>query len=342
MRIHLTTFCLILNLSIAFPTRLPADSGERFLHDYTNDDGTRPEGTDTNRDDTSALKKAIAEGPGVVRVGRGHYRLGEIQIPEGVTIHGMGKATVVHSNGAANIFRQVNVAEWAIHDLVLDGEMTGDWRKRQDTGKAGLFSENCRSFEVVGVTARNFDGSGFQFTRSNGTDGGRLERLAATGCYVGIRFGFRGEYITATHLNCRNNVAGCIIHAGNTSISASSFCENTDGMLIEDKENGSHGAISNCLFNHNERHALVTRRVRNGMVISNGCFFYGSIRIEDSEGVNVTSSLISCSVHTEGTKANRFAGNHIIPDQWKFEFGPRDIVEANFTKEGPWSPPGKP
>jgi len=328
--------------SFTFTPAFAADSGERFLHDYANNDDSRPDGSDTRRDDSSALRKALADGPGVVRIGKGHYRCGDIQIPEGVTLQGMGRATVIRSSGAASIFRQVNVADWALRDLVLEGEATGKWQDRKDDGKSGLFTERCRSFEVAGVTARNFEGAGFQFTRSQGTDAGRLERLSATGCYAGVRFDVRGEYVTATQLNCRNNVIGCVIHAGNTNISASNFCDNTDGLLIEDKENGSHGAISNCLFNHNTRYALLTRKVKNGMAISNCCFFYGTLRVEESAGVNVTSSQLSCSVETAGEATNRFAGNYVIPAGWKFEFGPHDIVEGNFTKDGPWTPPAIP
>jgi hypothetical protein len=33
------------------------------------------------------------------------------------------------------------------------------------------------------------------------------------------------------------------------------------GISIEDKENGSHGAISNCLVNHNHKLALHCRDV---------------------------------------------------------------------------------
>lgn len=320
------------------PSPLLADPGERSLHEFANDDGSKPDGTDAKRDDTSALRNALARGPGIVRVGKGYYRWGDVQIPEGVTLAGQGKATIIRSNGAMCIFRQANVGDWVLRDLVLDGEATGSWRKRKDAGKSGLFTEGCRSFEVIGVTGRNFEGAEFQFTRSKGTNGGCLDRLSATGCYAGVRFGFRGEYLTATKLNCDSNVVGCAIHAGNTSIATSSFCGNIDGMLIEDKENGSHGTVANSLFNHNDRYALISRNVKNGMAISNCCFFYGTLQIEDSAGVNITSSLVSCSVHTSGSSINRFAGNHIIPLKWKFTFGPNEIVDGNFTKEGRWSP----
>src|SRR5262249_9096481 len=208
---------LLVCLSSNFTSAHAGDSGERFLKDYVNDDGSRPDGSDSARDDTSALRKALADGPGLVRIGRGHYRWGDIQVPEGVTVQGLGKATIVRSKGTSTIFRQGNVADWAICDLLPAGGAAGDWKKRTDAGKSGLCTERCHGFEVAGVTARNFEGAGFQLTRSQGTDGGRLERLSATGCYVGVRFDIRGEYITATQLNCRNNVVGCIIHAGNTN-----------------------------------------------------------------------------------------------------------------------------
>lgn len=56
---------------------------------------------------------------------------------------------------------------------------------------------------------------------------------------------------------------------GSANITASNFCDNVDGLLIQDKENGSHGAVSNCLFNHNARYALWGRRIEHGMAISN-------------------------------------------------------------------------
>src|SRR5262249_51452952 len=106
MRLVVAATVLTLTSAVTFSPSLQADSGERFLSDYANDDGSRPDGSDGKRDDTTALNKALADGPGVVRLGRGYYRLGDIQIPENVTLQGQGKATVIRSNGASSIFRQ--------------------------------------------------------------------------------------------------------------------------------------------------------------------------------------------------------------------------------------------
>ena len=314
----------------------------RCLSDYANEDGSIPDGKDNATDDTSALRKALGEGPGVVYVGPGLYRWGNVSIPPGVAVVGAGRGTVVRSDGADQIFAQRDVSDWAIRDMVLDGEAEGDWHEREDAGHNGIFTEGCWGFEIVGVTVRNFNGAGVQLSRTNlgqagFTAGGNLARITAYQHHIGVRFDTRAEYINATQLSCFHNVIGCVIHAGNAKLAASNFGTNVDGIVIEDKENGSHGAISNCLVNHNERYALLCRNARNAMAIDGCCFFYGSILLEDSVGINITSGQIGCSVAAAGEGVNRIAGNHILhTDMFEYEFSDSTIVEGNFTAEGAW------
>lgn len=314
---------------------------ERKLSDYPNDDGRPPDGQDSKRDDTAALRKALGAGPGVVRIGPGFYRFGDVTIPSDVTLAGAGAATVIRPNGAGRIFVQQAAHDWSIRDLVCDGETQGKWQTRTDAGQTAIFSEQCSSFEIARVTLRNFNGPALHlmrtnFAQSSFSNGGTLDRVTATGNHTGISFDVRAEYIIATRLNCSHNVTGCVIHAGNTNISASNFGPNIDGLVIVDKENGSHGSISNCLMNHNSRFALRAQAVRNGMAINNCCFFYGAIELVDCVGVNITSGIIGCSVTTKGEPANRIAGNLVIPKGFKYEFAPATLVMDNFVKEGPW------
>lgn len=314
----------------------------RNLSDYVNEDGTIPDGKDSNVDDTTALRRAIAEGPGVVYVGPGFYRWGDVAIPAGVTVQGAGRATVVRLSGAKQVFAQKAVSDWAVRDMVLDGEAQGDWHQRTDEGQSGIFTEGCWGFEIVGVTVRNFNGAALQFTHTDlasagHADGGNLARIMATGNYVGVRFDIRAEYINATELSCFRNVTGCVIHAGNAKIADSNFSENVDGILIQDKDNGSHGSISTSLVNHSERYALWANAVRSGMAINGCCFFYGAIQIDGSIGVNIAGGQISCKTTVTGDGANRIADNFIILlPEWTFEFAPGTIVEGNFTDKGPW------
>ena len=155
-----------------------------------------------------------------------------------------------------------------------------------------------------------------------------------------MRFDFRAEYINATHLSCQFNVVGCAIHSGNVQIAASGFNSNKDGLLIEDKHNGSHGCITGCILNHNERYALRDREIKNAMAIEGCAFFYGAIALENCVGVNITSGMIACSLDTlRNSKSNRIAGNFVIEDPpgYTFQFSPSTIVEDNFDADGSWN-----
>jgi hypothetical protein len=315
---------------------------ERLLTDYTNADGRAPNGQDDATDDTAAFRQALAAGPGVVRLGPGFCRLGDVTIPSGVILAGAGQATVLRGNGAGSVISQDGVAGWAIRDLVVDGEAEGDWHDRCDHGRTGIRVNGCLDYEVASVSVRNFDGAGLciSWTAALGPGGwnsrSNLTRITASGNWIGIRFEERGEYVNASQLSCQNNVTGCVVYAGNVKLTGRNITSNIDGILVEDKDNGSHGAFSNCLVNHNERHALVCRRARNGMSIDNCCFFAGGILLEDCAGINITSGTISCPVSVTGSAANRIAGNYVIPDQATFQCSPATIVDGNFSAAGPW------
>ncbi len=319
-------------------TQASQREGVRELADFKNDDGKSPTGRDSKVDDSSAMRKALALGQGIVRVGPGFYRWSNVAIPSGVMVVGAGPATIIRPAVGGYIFAVKDASDWAIRDITLDGEAQGDWHQRKDLDQGGISIEKCRRYEVSGVTVRKFNGTGIKMTSNMETGGGGGNLFAIT-CYenhTGISFGIRAEYGTAMALHCTNNVIGCVVNAGNTNISASDFGANIDGMVIEDKENGSHGSITNCLMNHNERYALFCKDVQNGMAISNCCFFGGSIRIEASKGVNITNGMLACSVTIDGPNANRLGGNLVFPTYGAFTLAPSTIVEGNFTQDGPW------
>jgi hypothetical protein len=333
--ITLFPFCCSATIAATLP--------ERNLSDFHNADGRSPDGKDSRVDDSEALHQAIAVGPGIVRIGPGWYRFGDISVPQGVTVVGAGSATIIRSNGSSQIFRQAGLSQWRIRDLVLDGETVDNWHNRKDQGRRGVLVEKCFGFEISGLIVQRFDGPAIEINSTdlgpNGgdfCDGGVLDRITATQNFIGIRFNKRAEYVHATRLTCHQNVTGVVIHGGNIKLGDSNICSNIDGLLIEDKENGSHGAIANCLFNHNERNALWAKNVAYGMAFSNNCFFYGRIVIEDSVGVNIQGGQISCSVLVSGKGVNRMADNYVIPEKFQFNFTPTTIVQNNFTATGPW------
>ncbi len=319
----------------------PAPANARLLTSFTNDDGSKPDGKDDENDDTSAFRKALAAGPGVVYVGAGFYRCSDVTIPANVSVIGAGSATVIRPFGVTSVFVQENVTDWSIRDLLLDGQAKGPWRDRKDEGQSGIRIHKSSSFTISGITVTNFSGAGIQISYTLGPVEGwasraNLDTITATGNYVGVRFDTRAEYINASKFSCQNNVIGCAMYAGNAKLTASNLTSNIDGLHIEDKENGSHGAISNCLLNHNERYALRAVNAANGMTIDNCCFFCGSILLENCKGFVISSGILNCDITTTGKGANRIAGNYIIPDKLTFTFSPATLVQDNFTENGPW------
>ena len=314
----------------------------RQLSDYHNDHGLPPNGQDDGADDSAALRLALADGPGIVQLDPGFYRFGEVSIPEGVTLQGAGPATVVCSSGSRCIFLQDGVYRWVIRDLTFDGEADGDWRERRDLGRSGVRVERCKSYEIAGVRFRDFDGPALHIRYNDACgpgigwcDGGNLERITAERNYIGVHLDVRGEYGNATQLSCYFNVIGCAIHGGNAKVAAANFCSNLTGLYIEDRDNGSHGSVSNCLINHNEI-GLHCRKAHNGMSIGNCCIFCGELVIEDCTGINLSSGIISCDVRVSGARTNRIAGNYVIPGKYRFDISPATLVQDNFTDAGPW------
>lgn len=73
------------------------------------------------------------------------------------------------------------------------------------------------------------------------------------------------------------------------------------------------------------------------MIIDNCCFFYGTMLIEDSKGVNITAGIIGCDIKITGKGINRIAGNYMIaPDGAAHELSEDTIVQNNFSTTGFW------
>ena len=332
-------------------------AADRNLSDYLCADGKVPDGKDNDRDDTAAMIEALKAGPGIVRLGPGYYRLGNVTIPEKVTVMGSGAATVVRSNGAKRIFNQIGVGQWAIKDIALDGQTKKKWIPGgatlegkplpiiPDNGSQGLYVERCYAFEIRGVKAHHFEGTAIEFCFSGypsntWCNGGTISGLTVYNNYVGLSFSKRAEYITATQIKSYNNHIGCVISGGNNTLSDSQFCGNEIGILLDHKENGSHGAVVNCLINHNIEFAVLAKNVKYGYNFIGCNIFCSIVKLMSCEGIKIASSNLQCSLIVEGKGANQIIGNYIMPKigdkQLVYEFSPSTIVKDNFTSEGHW------
>jgi len=293
-------------------------------------------------DCSSFIRKALAETKGVLNIESGLYRLNDVTIPDNIIVQGAGANTILKSAGGATIFKQSGKSNWSIRDLAIDGEAKGI---PADSGFKAISIDNCWGYEISSVSIYKCNGTGIDIrqtplekNKAAFCNGGNLSKITLHDNFIGIRFDQRAEYISVVQLNAYNNITGCIIHSGNVKIASSNFCKNVNGLVIEDKANGSHGSISNCLFNHNQKYALLARKVNNGMAISGSCFFYGKIKLIDSTGINISNGQISCDVQIKGAGVNQLVNNYIIPRSCEFDFSPSTLMSGNFSKNGLWKP----
>ena len=319
----------------------------RDVIDFMCADGLAPDGLDNMRDDTAALTAALAAGPGVVRIGPGYYRIGNVTIPSKVSVVGAGAATVIRSNGAKRIFNQVRVSEWMLRDLVLDGQAKRVRDAKQ--GSYGIYVEKSYGFDIRNVTAHHFEGAAVEFAftdRAVWQNGGTISGLTVHHSYAGIVFNTRAEFITATQIKSYSNKFGCILNAGNVLISDSFFNANDVGFWLKDKANGSHGSVSCSHFVHNRRHAILAEDVVWGHSFI-GCNIGGGgdIKLVNCKGIRITSGWIECALIIKGEKANLILGNYMIenrvdpvPKVSESVVSPSTLVKDNFTENGPWKP----
>ena len=330
----------------------------RNVCDYKNADGLVPDGVDNERDDSGALVAAMAVGAGVVEIPAGYFRFGNVTIPENVTVQGAGAGTVIRSNGHERVFNQQGLGSWVIRDVAFDGETrTGAeaekdkaWQSLEgprgaipDNNRHAIYAERCYGFTIQNIIAHHFEGAALEFTQTDLAkvgycDGGVLDNLSLYHNHTGIRFNKRAEYMTATQIHSYRNNYGVIIHGGNITIGSSHFCANETGVFIKDKENGSHGAIVNCLINHNRQYSLHAENVANGHNISGCSVFDGTIRLNNCKGIKIASGTLDCSIIVEGAGVNLINGNYIGKAYMKVcEISEQTIVKDNFTAEGLWT-----
>lgn len=293
-------------------------------------------------DVTTELQALLDAGPGIVHLGPGEFHCAGLRLHDGVVLAGEGRATVLRLSEGEAIIDQRDAGEWGLRDLVLDGGDDGEWPERSDRGAHGLRVHGCWGYDVANVVVRNVAGCGMRiaytdlFAGGNAPfcNGGNLDRVTVHDCHTGICFDTRGEYLNAVAISAYHNVTGVVIHAGNVKLTGSNICTNVDGVYIEDHENGSHGALANCLINHNLRHALHGRQVRNGMMVANCNMAYGALTLEECRGVTVSGCQLCCQIRISGADRNSLLGNYVVPYPGicdTFEITPSTHLSENYT-----------
>ena len=279
-----------------------------------------PPNRPANSDDTESFNTALSQGPGVVLIPAGHFRIQNICVPHGVTLQGSGPGTILLPAGPGPVIHQHDSHGFTIKDLTILASKSLTPGQPNPAHSHGILISKCYNYRITAITVRGFAFAGIEVTRtplafheSAFCDGGMLTQITASDNAVGVLYNTRGEYTVLSDSSILRNQIGLIIHAGNCRIANSCISGNHDGVWIVDHENGSHGIITGCLINHNTRYALFCRDMHNGMSISACCFFYGEILAQRCKGLIISNSQIDTPVTYEQGSENAFLNNHLFP-----------------------------
>jgi hypothetical protein len=166
--------------------------------------------------------------------------------------------------------------------------------------------------------------------------GGTIDGLAAVGNAIGVSIAEHGEYVTLTNSHMMQNTTGLVVRAGSTKVTQCNIASNIDGVVINDNVGGTHGMITNCLINHNQRYALDCNNVGYGVIVNACGINHAAIRLRGSAGVRITQCHVSCSVSIEGDALNLFAHNYVVEHKYNFKFSDSTLIHNNYTPNGAW------
>ena len=242
---------------------------------------------------------------GICVLGSGAYYVSGVQMPLGSTLMGLGECSelilleevvsgVTVSLGTRCTVKNLTVKGAAEdlpkpetmgtrHGIAFLGDSTPQNRGAQH--QDGIISScRIRSFSGGGITCLD---TGYSVDSSLCISDCRIH-----GCGAGINISRFSEYHRFTNVVCTRNLYGCINNGGNNVFVGCSFDGNTEGYLIDNRENQSpnnaHGSCVGCTFNHTNSNKGVGIRIlgsKPGYVFSACQIFFSEIVVEDSIGI---------------------------------------------------------
>ena len=266
---------------------------EKYLLESTND----------MTDRTAEIQKML-DAEGVCILGAGLFLVNGVDMPDGSTLMGMGKATKLLLDPSVDVGYAVSIKSFctvknigvmgALDKIELPeviGERHGLLFKGTATSKNWMNGQPLNSM-IEGCFMTGFTGGGLTcvdtgyYTRAN---------LSVVSCFMinnfaGINISHFSEYHKFTNVVCNENVYGCINNGGNNVFTACAFDENLlTGYMIDNSmgqsPNNSHGSVVGCTFNHNgknEGNGIIVLGAKHGYVFTGCQMFYSKIILEDT------------------------------------------------------------
>ena len=266
---------------------------EKYLLESTGD------GTDV----TEKIEAMLSE-HGACVLGSGVFYVSGVDMPDGSTLMGMGKASrIILSEGVTDGYAVKLGSECTVKSVaVLGGEeritlpsevgkrhgilFRGTANETSEPQPHNVIVEDCfiSSFEGGGITCENTGyATSSAMTASN---------CHVTNCGAGINIPFFSEYHEFTNMLCVYNLYGCINNGGNNTFVNCGFDSNKVGFLIDNllgqSKNNSHGSVVGCSFNHTDSNNGIGIKIINAQYgyMFTGCqMWYSEIFVQNSTNI---------------------------------------------------------
>lgn len=241
---------------------------------------------------------------GYCELGEGIFYTSGIEMPEGSSLTGQGRATILRLLESVSAGAAVTMHKWnSLSNMRISGTAGSDIAPTTNGGRNGVafvgnydgtddgdaYTTSRCSLDNVAIV--NFSGSGIYChnTSINVRQGLYASQFYVTNCWAGINIDYYSEFnkfvngcMSLCRYACRNN-------GGNNNFVNCTFHASLTAFYIDGAQpNSGHGVIDGCTFCHtgsNSGTAISINNCSNGFVISASQIWYNSVSISASEGI---------------------------------------------------------
>lgn len=283
---------------------------------------------ETGKTDMTGAIMSMLNDTGYCHLGEGiFYVSGNIDMPDGSTLCGCGKKTVVRLLQSITTGYCVKIGKYCtIKDISFEGARSFSMPSTKGTRNGIAFMANYDSSPSVttnhcmisNVWCRYFSGAGIYChnTSIRYDKGLYAVNVFINSCYVGIDIDYYSEFNKFTNVCISQCKIGCINNGGNNVFTACTFHATDTGFYIDGTQpNNAHGTMIGCTFCHigsNAGKAIDIKNTINGFIIDSCQIWYNSINIENSSGIVISNCELGRGTTGAGATIVVNGGNTVM------------------------------
>ena len=323
--------------------------------------------SETSKTDMSGAILSMLTNTGYCHLAPGIYYVTGFDMPPGSTLEGCGKNTIVRLLSSVNSGYTCRIGQNCTvknicfsggynppSDVTTEGASLGSRHGIYCVANADgeeASAPNTSTNLVEGCFFENYDGSAFYNHNTGYTNDSVviMSDCRMIKCKVGINIDYFAEYAKYSNILIYNCNHACINNGGNNVFTSCTF-HGVVGFLIDNsdgtKTNNSHGSAIGCTFNHINNmnqvaqhgggDAILVKGATSGYLFTNCQIWYGAVKIENSRGITVQSTLFgggSPKITVSGDYP-AFIQNSIFMDSPTLDCNSSTIFNGCYTKTG--------